>query len=148
MSANNIVVTYPLATPLTYQLTATQVAFLLGTNNLWSNTGDIQIEYGKGGNTLFNPTPFDSLPLIKVTGTGTLGIGSWIITITGTSGQIIYIDCDIMDAYKITGGIIESANNLVSFNKIDYPRLVSGLNNFSVGTGITEVKVIPRWWRV
>lgn len=141
-------IVYELATPLTYQLTATQVALLLGTNNIWSDTGDIQIEYGKGGNTLYNPTPFDSLPLIKVTGTGTLGIGSWIITITGTSGQIIYIDCDIMDAYKITGGIIESANNLVSFNKIDYPRLVSGLNNFSVGTGITEVKVTPRWWRV
>ena len=136
----------PLATPLTYQLTATQVAFLLGTNNIWSNTGDIQIEYGKGGNTLFNPTLFDSRPLIELTGAGTLGINNYIITITG-SGKL-YIDCDTMEAYTITGGIVTSANNRVSLNTTDYPVLRSGINSFAVGTGISNVKITPRWWRV
>ena len=136
----------PLATPLTYQLTATQVAFLLGTNNIWSNTGDIQIEYGKGGNTLFNPTLFDSRPLIELTGAGTLGINNYIITITG-SGKL-YIDCDTMEAYTITGGIVTSANNRVSLNTTDYPVLRSGINNFTIGTGISNVKITPRWWRV
>ena len=32
---------YPLATPLTIQLTPTQVKSLLGNNNIWSDTGDI-----------------------------------------------------------------------------------------------------------
>lgn len=32
---------YPLATPLTYQLTPTEISTLLGTNNIWADTGDI-----------------------------------------------------------------------------------------------------------
>lgn len=32
---------YELATPITYQLTPTEVQMLLGTNNLWADTGDI-----------------------------------------------------------------------------------------------------------
>ena len=124
------------------------MAFLLGTNNLWSDTGDIQIEYGKGGNTLYNPTHFDSLPLIKVTGTGTLGIGDWILTITGLSSQVLYIDCEMMEVYKNTGGIIEGANSLVSINKNTFPKLVSGMNNITKTSGLTNLKITPRWWRI
>lgn len=36
---------YPLATPTTVQLTPTQVATLLGTNNVWADCGDIAVEY-------------------------------------------------------------------------------------------------------
>jgi phage-related protein len=139
-------IVYEFATPLTYQLTATQVAFLLGANNIWSDTGDISIEYGKGGNTLYNPTLFDSRPLIELTGAGTLGINNYLITITG-SGKL-YIDCYTMEAYTITGGIVTSANNRVSLNTTDYPVLRSGINSFAVGTGISNVKITPRWWRV
>jgi hypothetical protein len=32
---------YELATPITYQLTPTEVQMLLGTNNIWADTGDI-----------------------------------------------------------------------------------------------------------
>lgn len=38
-------VCYELATPLTYQLTPTQVAVLAGTNNVWSDGGPITIVY-------------------------------------------------------------------------------------------------------
>ena len=39
---------YELATPITYQLTPTQVNSLLGQNNLWADTGDIlEVEYFK-----------------------------------------------------------------------------------------------------
>lgn len=38
-------VVYTLATPLTYQLTATQVEALVGTNNVWSDGGPITIVY-------------------------------------------------------------------------------------------------------
>ena len=40
-----IQVCYELATPLTYQLTPTQVAVLTGTNNVWSDGGPITIVY-------------------------------------------------------------------------------------------------------
>ena len=36
---------YELATPLTYTLTPTQIATLLGTNNVWADTGDVTVEY-------------------------------------------------------------------------------------------------------
>lgn len=38
---------YPLATPTTVQLTPAQVASLLGDNNVWSDAGDITVEYRK-----------------------------------------------------------------------------------------------------
>ena len=34
---------YELATPQTYQLTPTEVAMLLGENNLWSDAGDMKV---------------------------------------------------------------------------------------------------------
>ena len=43
MSGHYIV--YELATPQTYQLTPTQVASILGQNNIWSDTGDVAVEY-------------------------------------------------------------------------------------------------------
>ena len=41
LSNNNLQVVYPLATAQTYQLSANQVQTLLGQNNVWSNTGNI-----------------------------------------------------------------------------------------------------------
>lgn len=37
----NVKFVYELATPITYQLTPTQIATLLGVNNIWADTGDI-----------------------------------------------------------------------------------------------------------
>lgn len=42
ISSNNIQLVYELATPLTIQLTPTQVKSLLGQNNVWADTGDIK----------------------------------------------------------------------------------------------------------
>lgn len=45
-SNNPTTVIYPLATPLTYQLTPTQVDMLLGNNTLWNDVdGDMTLEY-------------------------------------------------------------------------------------------------------
>lgn len=41
LSNNNLTVVYPLATPITYTLTAPQVLSLIGKNNVWADTGDI-----------------------------------------------------------------------------------------------------------
>lgn len=38
---------YELATPITYQLTPTEVMTLLGQNNIWADTGDVDVEYLK-----------------------------------------------------------------------------------------------------
>ena len=41
----DMVVVYSLATPLTYQLSATEIKSLLGINNVWSDAGDTACEY-------------------------------------------------------------------------------------------------------
>ena len=45
-------VVYPLATPITYQLTPQEVSTLLGDNNIWADTGDVAVEY-RADPTLF-----------------------------------------------------------------------------------------------
>ena len=43
--SNNVQFCYKLATPVTYQLTPVEVATILGTNNIWADTGDSNVEY-------------------------------------------------------------------------------------------------------
>ena len=38
---------YPLATPITYQLTPTEVSQIVGVNNVWADTGDTHLKYIK-----------------------------------------------------------------------------------------------------
>ena len=48
---NPITIIYPYENPVVYNLTPTEVEMLLGTNNIWADTGDISITYlAKGGN--------------------------------------------------------------------------------------------------
>lgn len=42
---NNVQLVYELATPIVVQLTPTEVTTLLGENNIFSNTGDVEVEY-------------------------------------------------------------------------------------------------------
>lgn len=135
---------YPLATPQVYQLTPEEVDLLLGTNNIWADSGDITVQYGNS--PVYNPTEFDAKPLIKVVGIGTAVVGDTAITITGTAGQTIYIDCDSMEIYKLNGGAPQSAASLVSFSGNDFPKLKAGSNTVALGTGITSVTITPRWW--
>lgn len=45
LSANNLQVVFPLATPIEITLTPTQIETLLGTNNIWSDAGSVDVEY-------------------------------------------------------------------------------------------------------
>ncbi|MBQ6756774.1 MAG: carbohydrate binding domain-containing protein [Oscillospiraceae bacterium] len=42
---NGVQLVYELATPITYQLTPTEVTTLLGQNNIWADTGDVTVTY-------------------------------------------------------------------------------------------------------
>ena len=45
VDANNVEVTYKLATPITYPLTPGQVKTMLGVNNVWADCGNVSLEY-------------------------------------------------------------------------------------------------------
>ena len=72
---------YELAEPQTYTLTAQQVALLMGTNNVWSDAGEVTLEYGQNPNYLINPTLHESSPLLEVEGYGTIGFNGYSIEV-------------------------------------------------------------------
>lgn len=110
-------------------------------------SGETPVTFGASG-SITNPTEFDAKPMLQITGTGTVGIGDYSMTIRGTSDQVIYIDCDIMEAWTMSGGAKVNANDLVQYAGNKFPSLAAGENGIALGTGITSVVVTPRWWRL
>lgn len=92
--------------------------------------------------SITNPTSFPAQPLLRVYGTGTVGIGSDTITISSADGYTD-IDCAMMRAYK--GAVACDANITVS--GIDFPVLAPGENGITLD-GVTQVDITPRWWIV
>lgn len=108
-------------------------------------SGDALVEWD--GGSLHNPTNFDSYPLLKITGTGSIRFVSGDVTVTITSPTAYtYIDCETMTCYynKYT-----SLNQYVSFDKPYFPALYQGNNFYTIESeGITKVEVKPRWWEL
>lgn len=63
-------------------------------------------------------------------------------------GDDNYIDCESGDCYRIEDGVVFSINDAVVLDGGQLPRLLSGENQISLGTGITEVEITPRWWQI
>lgn len=127
--------------------------------------------------TITNPTLFASSPLIKVTGNGTVAIGEngkYRFIVSGNDGTI-WIDTDIMEAYLPAGNLYpwtdENGDQLdqelgIGLELLDgsqYPTNMLGLIEFidsimpkidpgeqpvRMSPTITELEIIPRWWRL
>lgn len=93
--------------------------------------------------SITNPTLFSSRPLLRVYGTGVLGIGDQYITISAAD-TYTDIDCEMRECFK---GLV-SKNMNVSFSGDDFPELHPGANGFDLQTGITRVEITPRWYRL
>ena len=105
-------------------------------------TGETTTNYTANA-TITNPTAFNAKPLLRVYGAGTLQIGNGAIVIS-SADEYTDIDCETMEAYKGT----LSCNGRVSVSGYDFPVLTPGDNGLVLGTGITQVNVTPRWWRI
>ena len=105
-------------------------------------SGETATVYTSAG-TITNPTRFSAQPLIRVYGSGTVGIGSTTITITAAN---VYtdIDCALMAAYK--GAV--NRNSYVQLSTLDYPVLPPGSTGITLGGSVTRVEITPRWWEV
>ena len=62
-------------------------------------------------------------------------------------GNPTYIDCEIGEAYLITGGEAQSLNQYIALGS-DLPVLKSGDNEITLDDTITELKVKPNWWKL
>lgn len=90
---------------------------------------------------LWNPTYFDSHPLIRCYGNGSLTINSQTITVASNPYEYVDIDCDIMDAFCGAN----NANSYVSFDT-DSVVLKSGTNGIT--HNMTKVEITPRWYEI
>ena len=95
------------------------------------------------GGSVSNPTSFPSQPLIKVTGYGTLYVGSQQIVIA-QHFAFVNIDCEMMDCYSGT----ENANPYVTMQGNNFPELQPGTTGITYSGNITKVEITPRWWRI
>ena len=107
----------------------------------WLLSGEITTTMTEDG-TLENPTLFTSAPLLRVYGTGTVGIGARSITII-RADEYTDIDLDTGSAYKDG----TNHNDDVSLG-LELPTLEPGANGITLGEGITRVDITPRWWSV
>lgn len=105
-------------------------------------SGEQKKEYSRSG-TINNPTFYESKPLIRVYGTGTLGIGGETITIN-SANTYTDIDCEQQNAYK---DAVNCNGNIVLSSR-DFPVLPSGRSGVNLGNGITRVIITPRWYTI
>lgn len=105
-------------------------------------SGEIETTVASGG-SLSNPTLFASNPLIRVTGYGTLYVGSDRIDVA-SGFAYVDIDSETQDCYHGT----DNANSKVTFQSNNFPKLKPGTNNITYSGNITSVKITPRWYRV
>ena len=94
------------------------------------------------GATLSNRYPFEALPVIEVTGTGTgaLTVGNLQVELTGMYGTLT-IDCERGNAYN-------ADNVTVILDGGAFPSLPPGDTEISWSGGITAVRITPRWWTI
>lgn len=102
--------------------------------------GEKAISFDASGE-IINHTRFPSKPMLRVYGVGNLTISGQVIAIASADGYTD-IDCEIMEAYKGT------VNKNASVTLPDALVLSPGANTITLGSGITEVIILPRWWTI
>lgn len=90
--------------------------------------------------TITNPTEFTAKPLLKVTGTGLITIGSNALRLNTNTGTTV-IDCDLQDAYE---GTI-NRNPDLDYATGDFLTIEPGTTTITLSSGMSGT-LTPRWW--
>ena len=125
------------------------------------------------GALITNPTLFYAKPLLKVIGNGTVKIEPYEFIVSGNDGEI-WIDSEIMESYRLvhtlydltdeTLEVIQDENGVdievskeatpeameafIEFVNYVYPQIKPGDVPVWISSGIEELTIIPRWWRL
>ena len=146
-------------------ITFTNLVFEKGTSKTISGTLDLTIDYTEAGTSksthiATSPTvAYDGNRTITISYNSSMGLAYSVSSISvpisaiyGDSSMSIlgnpsYIDCDIGEAYMVSGGDITPLNNLVILPS-DLPTLKPGTNTINYDNTFTKVDIVPRWWKV
>lgn len=127
------------------QVTNYQALMDENSNNL-QNENSVDIEGAVSEvSVITNPTPWPSKPLIAATGPGSIGIGSYQIHVAVSENVTVYIDCESMEIYRVSGASILNMSSSVELVGNDFPELVPGNNAV---THTMPIQIIPRFWRI
>lgn len=96
--------------------------------------------------TLYNDG-MPAQPIIKVhgTGDGTVTVGDITVQLFGLEDTIT-LDCEMQNAYRETGGVLENMN--LHIYAPEFPNLPPGNCAVSWSGGVERLEIIPRWWTV
>lgn len=94
------------------------------------------------GDKIYNPTRFESKPLIHIEGSGSVSISIQGVTMTATISDYINIDSDTMNAYRLPS---ENKNNTISGT---FPTIKSGTNTIATTGTVTKVTIVPRYFTI
>ena len=104
---NGVQLVYELATPQTYQLTPVEVKTLLGLNNVWADTGDVEVQYRADTKMYIDCKNTDFSKLIAPTE------ADYKATRAYTSGSLMIVGSQL---YKATTSIANGATLTVGTN--------------------------------
>lgn len=149
--------------------TFTGLSFVKGTNATQTNTATLTIVWQPvGSSTTMTITytftvsiNYDGDRTITVTTSGTSSVTGWYpptanliswsdIAVNSSShivGLKIYIDCDLGEAYQISDGEYISLNAYIDLGS-DLPTLAPGANTITFDNTISDLKAVPRWWKI
>lgn len=125
---------YLLATPVTYQLTPTDVKTLLGDNNIWADTGDSTVKYRadpSGGVVVVRGTGTDSALVVNRTYPNTASGEASFAAGTNTVASGDYSTA--IGANSVASGHRSFAGGTKSAQQI-FPTTASGNQSFAFGT--------------
>lgn len=136
-------------------------------------SGEDPVVYEQGGE-IVNPTLFESAPILKVIGTGSIAIGPYRFKVINNDWEII-IDSEVMEAYLPAGdvypwtdeagsvvtdeigielefvdGSLNPTNMLgnIEFSDSLMPKIPPGKVPIRMSPTISRLEIIPRWWRL
>lgn len=108
-------------------------------------SGEERIAFTSDGQ-IINTEQTNALPLVRVYGTGAVGIGEYTITIKRMESGTTYtdIDCDVEDAYNGT----TNCNGNIALSSGSFWKLHPGINGVTKPSGVSRIEITPRWWRL
>lgn len=110
-------------------------------------SGEDPISFTSNGQ-IINNEQTTALPLVRVYGTGQVGVGNQTITVNSLASGASYtdIDCDLQDAFYQT----TNCNSRITLNSGGFFKLKPGVNGITKGEGgsVSRVEITPRWWRL
>ena len=97
-------IVFKLTNPVEYDITPEEITTLLGTNNIWSDTGEITVTYPNRTNiTIRNSGNINAKPTITVVGSGDVNLyinGVQVLTIRLGTDDHVTINAEEQNAYK------------------------------------------------